>query len=197
MKQIQDLFSKTRLFFTVSLLIGLSSLTATANIYEVDPSHSTVLFRAKHLGASHFYGRFNELSGAFTIDENDPAKSKVEIEVRAESVDTFNERRDQHLKSPDFFNAKQFPVITFKSKAVNKLEADTYEVTGDFFLHGVTKTLTVKVKQTGVGKNRRGNQLIGFETTFTIKRSEFGMNYMLDGVSDEVSLIISLEAASQ
>ena len=193
----QHLFPKTFALVILSLLIGLLPLAMAENTYEVDARHSSVLFRVKHLGTSYFYGRFNELSGRITLDEEDPTKSRVEIEINTESVDTFNQRRDQHLRSPDFFNVKQFPVIAFKSKGVKKLDEDTYEITGDLSLHGETKTLTVQAKQTGFGKNRRGNELAGFEMTFTIKRSEFGMTFMLNGLSDDVKLIVSLEAVDR
>jgi polyisoprenoid-binding protein YceI len=190
-------FSETFVLVILSLLIGLSPLALATTTYEVDATHSSVLFRVKHLETSYFYGRFNEISGNITLDKEAPTKSRVALEIKAESVDTFNERRNQHLKSPDFFNVKQFPVIAFKSKSVKRLDADTYEITGDLTLHGVTKTLTIQAKQTGTSKNRRGNELVGFETTFTIKRSEFGMNFMLNGLSDEVKLIVSLECVSR
>ena len=195
--RIRNLSSKTHILFSLSLLIALLPVALAAETYEVDASHSTVIFRVKHSGVSYFYGRFKALSGVFTFDEADPAKNRVEIEVLADSVDTENERRDRHLRSPDFFNVKQFPVITFKSKAVNKVEGDTYEITGDLSLHGITKTSTLQAKQTGVGKNRRGHALAGFEAMFTIMRSDFGMTYRLDGLGDEVKLIVSLEGVSR
>lgn len=169
----------------------------TAATYEIDSVHSSVLFRAKHLGVSYNYGRFNEFSGSITMDETDVSKSKVEFEVKTASVDTANNKRDQHLRSPDFFNAKQFPVITFKSTKVSEKagQENMLEVTGDFQLHGVKKSITVDVEMTGTGKHPRAGELIGFETTFAIKRSDFGMNYELKNVSDDIRITVSIEAA--
>lgn len=183
-------------FFCLLMLIGMTGmfqLADAADTYEVDASHSMIIFRAKHMGVSYNYGRFNEFSGNLAVDETDAANSMIELEVKAASVDTGNEKRDQHLRSPDFFNAKQFPVITFKSTEVKKVDEDTLEVTGDLGLHGVKKSVTVEVAITGKGKNQQGTALIGFETTFTIKRSEFGMDYGIGAVSDDIRITVSVE----
>ncbi|MYB93682.1 YceI family protein, partial [Candidatus Poribacteria bacterium] len=163
--------------------------------YEIDTVHSMIIFRAKHAGVSYNYGRFNEFTGKLKIDE-DVSKSEVEFEVKAKSIDTGNEKRDQHLRSSDFFSAKQFPVITFKSSKVKAKESeeDVLEVTGDLELHGVKKSITVDVEITGRGQGQKGESLIGFESTFTIKRSEFGMTFMVGPVSDDIRLTVSIEA---
>lgn len=163
--------------------------------YEADPVHSFVLFKARHLGASWAYGRFNELKASIQVDEAKPELSSVSFEVKAESVDTGVAKRDQHLRSPDFLNAKQFPAITFKSSKVVGAGKDAVEVTGDLTLHGVTKSITVKVEKVGAGKGMKGEELMGFETTFTIKRSEYGMTTMLGPVSDEITLTVAVESA--
>jgi len=176
---------------------GSIQLAAAADTYEIDTAHSMVLFRAKHNGIAYNYGRFNEFTGKITVDETDISKSMVEFEVKTASVDTANEKRDQHLRSPDFFSAKQFPVITFKSTKVNMKEGkeDMLEVIGDLELLGVKKSITVDVAITGKGKGRQGESLIGFESTFTINRSEFGMTYGVGGpVSDDIRLIVAIEA---
>lgn len=183
-------------FFCLLMFIGMAGmfqLADAADTYEVDASHSMIIFRAKHMGVSYNYGRFNEFSGNLAVDETDAANSMIELEVKAASVDTGNEKRDQHLRNPDFFNAKQFPVITFKSTEVKKVDEDTLEVTGDLGLHGVKKSVTVEVEITGKGKNQQGTALIGFETTFTIKRSEFGMDYGIGAVSDDIRITVSVE----
>ena len=176
--------------FTISIQLADAAMT-----YEIDATHSMIIFRAKHSGVSYNYGRFNDFTGEITMDE-DISKSTVELEVKTASVDTANKKRDQHLRSSDFFSAKQFPVITFKSTKVSAKEgkADVLEVTGDLELHGVKKSITVDVEITGRGKNREGGSLIGFESTFTIKRSEFGMTYGIGNVSDDIRLTISVEA---
>jgi polyisoprenoid-binding protein YceI len=184
------------------LIISFTQKTESqdaAKAYQIDAVHSSVLFRAKHLGVTYFYGRFNEFSGNITMDEADVSKSKVEFEVKTASVDTANAKRDQHLRSPDFFNAKQFPVLTFKSTKVSEKagQENILEVTGDFELHGVKKSITVDVEITGKGKSPQGGELIGFETTFAIKRSEFGMTYGMQGVSDDIRITVSIEAGKK
>ena len=183
----------------VLLIIGFTGsiqLADAANTYEIDTAHSMILFRAKHNGVSYNYGRFNEFTGELMIDETDISKSAVEFEVKTASVDTANEKRDQHLRSSDFFSAKQFPVITFKSTKVSMKEGkeDTLEITGDLELLGVKKSITVDVEITGKAKRRQGESLMGFESVFTIKRSEFGMTFGAGVVSDDIRLIVTIEA---
>jgi polyisoprenoid-binding protein YceI len=183
----------------VLLIIGFTGsiqLADAANTYEIDTAHSMILFRAKHNGVSYNYGRFNEFTGELMIDETDISKSAVEFEVKTASVDTANEKRDQHLRSSDFFSAKQFPVITFKSTKVSMKEGkeDTLEITGDLELLGVKKSITVDVEITGKAKRRQGESLMGFESVFMIKRSEFGMTFGAGTVSDDIRLIVTIEA---
>ena len=184
-------------------VIGFAGITQPMGVtlYEIDTAHSMIIFRAKHNGVSYNYGRFNEFTGQIEMTSTDGSGSltpgsMVEFEVKTASVDTGNEKRDQHLRSSDFFSAKQFPLITFKSTKVSSKagKADVLEVTGDLELHGVKKSITVDVEITGRAKGRDGESLIGFETIFTIKRSEFGMTYGIGPVSDEIRLIVSVEA---
>ena len=197
-----NLGSNFRVFYIGSLVIlllgfaGITQLADAADAYEIDTAHSMIIFRAKHNKVSYNYGRFNEFSGELAMDETDVSKSTVEFEVKAASVDTGNEKRDQHLRSSDFFSAKQFPVITFKSTKVSAKEGeeDVLEVTGDLELHGVKKSITVDVTITGRAQGRQGESLIGFESIFTIKRSKFGMTYGMGGISDDVQLTVSIEA---
>ena len=176
--------------------VGIIHLAHAADMYEIDTAHSMIIFRAKHNNVSYNYGRFNEFTGAISMDATDISKSTVEFEVKAASIDTGNEKRDQHLRSSDFFSAKQFPVITFKSTKVSTKEGaeDVLEVTGDLELHGVKKSITVDVEITGRATGRDGESLIGFESIFTIKRSEFGMTYGMGSVSDDIRLTVSIEA---
>jgi polyisoprenoid-binding protein YceI len=181
----------------VAVVMGpVAPRPAKAAEYKVDNVHSSVVFRIKHLGVSYFYGRFNDVSGKVVFNQAEPDKSEFDIIVKSGSVDTNNEKRDQHLKSPDFFNARQYPEISFKSKSVKATDEGKYEVTGDLTLHGVTKSLTITAEHVGSGKDRGGAERIGFETTFTIKRTDFDMGYMApDALGDEVRLTVSLGAA--
>lgn len=176
----------------------LTPFYAQGITYRIDPVHSTVIFRVKHMNTAFVYGRFNRFSGTLVVDEKNPERSSVQFEIDLNSVDTGNAQRDDHLRSPDFFNTRQFPKATFKSTRVRKINNTTVEVQGNLTLRGVTKPLTVRVTFTGKGRNPRGQEIIGFETTFTIKRSEFGINYGLNGgLSDEVRLTVSVEAIRQ
>ena len=184
------------LIFTISEKIDSQD---AATSYEIDSVHSSVLFRAKHNGVAYNYGRFNEFTGNITMDDTDISKSIVEFEVKSASVDTGNEKRDQHLRSPDFFNAKQFPVITFKSTKVSKKagQNNMLEVAGDFYLHGVKKAITIDVEITGQKKSPQVGEIIGFHTTFNIKRTEYGFNFGLEGVDDDIQITVSVEAGKK
>jgi len=180
------------------LITPLESAFAQRVTYRVDPVHSFVIFRVKHMNTAYAYGRFNSFSGTILVDEKNPANSSVEFEIEANSIDTGNSQRDDHLRSPDFFNVRQYPKITFKSTSVRKLDANTFEVKGDLTIRGVTRPLTVRVTYVGKGRNPRGQEIIGFETTFTLKRSQFGVNYGLNGgLADDVRVTIAVEAIRQ
>ena len=179
-----------------SLAIVAPSARAVGEGYKVDPVHSVVLFKVKHFGAGNYYGRFNDVSGTIVLDSKDPSKSVVELQVKADSIDTANQKRDQHLKGPDFFNVKQFPIIAFKAKDVKKSGKDTYEVTGDLTLHGVTKELKIQAEHVGTGKGMEGEERAGFEASFKLKRSDFGMKFMIGPVGDEIQVIASLECTA-
>lgn len=170
--------------------------TAKAGEYAIDAVHSTVIFRVKHNQAAYNYGRFNGIDGVVNYDEASGVTG-IKVEVDTNTVDTANKDRDNHLRSPDFFNAKQFPKITFKSTSVKKASEHAYEVAGEFTLNGVTKPLTVTLEHTGNGKTMQGGEVAGFETTFTIIRSEYGMTKYLPGVGDEVRLTVGIEAVKQ
>jgi polyisoprenoid-binding protein YceI len=182
-----------RIALVIAGIVVSASSTRAADTYKVDTVHSTVLFKIKHMNASYSYGRFNAIQGAFALDEKDPAKSSFDVTLKVDSVDTANAGRDNHLKGPDFFNAKQFPTISFKSKSIASAGKGVYDVTGDLTLHGVTKSVKVAVEPTGMGKDPRGRSIAGVEGAFRIKRSEFGMSGMLAGVGDDVLITISLE----
>ncbi len=176
---------------------GTSAMaTDKAGEYAIDAVHSAVIFRIKHNQAAYNYGRFNGIDGVVNYDEASGVTG-IKVEVDTNTVDTANKDRDNHLRSPDFFNAKQFPKITFKSTSVKKASEHAYEVAGEFTLNGVTKPLTVTLEHTGNGKTMQGGEVAGFETTFTIIRSEYGMTKYLPGVGDEVRLTVGLETVKQ
>jgi polyisoprenoid-binding protein YceI len=186
-------YSTFGLILAAGLVLFSPVGTSAAESYKVDPGHSSLIFRVKHFDAGYVYGRFNDFSGSFHVDTAKPHKSKVEITVKAASVDTGNVKRDQHLRSPDFLASKQFPLITFRSEGAKKVDANTAEVKGKLTLHGVTRDLSVRVERVGAGKDPRGNQLLGVQTTFSFKRSDFGIKFMPGGISDEIVVTLAVE----
>ena len=193
MQPLSIRISKTLMAGAVLLLVIVGN-AAAAETYQLDPVHTSVVFRVKHLGVTYVYGRFNDASGTIVFDPNAPENSSVEMQVDAANVDTANSKRDNHLRSADFFNAKKFPTIQFKSSKVLQTGTDTFTVAGDLSLHGQTRPLTVTVQHTGFGNDPWGGFRRGFETIFEIKRSDFGMNFMQGGVGDMVELRVSVEA---
>lgn len=179
------------------LLVSLWTVPAFAQTYQVDPVHTSLVFRVKHMNTAFVYGMFRDIKGTVVVDEANPARSSINLEVNADSVFTANEQRDNHLRSPDFFNTRQFPTITFRSTSIRRVNANTVQVQGNLTMRGVTRPLTATVNLTGKGKNPQGRDIIGFETTFTIRRSEFGIRYGLPGLGDEVHVMLSVEAIRQ
>lgn len=175
----------------ILILLPFAGLSIVAGEdYKIDNVHSTVLFAAQHNGAGWFYGRFNEYEGTATFDGGELAA--IEANINTSSVDTANADRDKHLRSPDFFNAKQFPTATFKSTAVEK-DGEGYKVTGELTVLGKTETVTFNFTKTGEGKNRQGKTIIGLHGKGHIDRAKFGMTYGQGALSDKVKMIISLE----
>lgn len=174
----------------VLLLALLTTFTglATAANYAVDGSHTFALFKVAHLGVGDTYGQFRKIEGQFDLEAG-----KFEFTIRTASLDSNDEKRDEHLKGPDFFNIKQFPVITFKSSAVKPAGKDSYEVKGNLMIHGKSQEVTITVRKTGEGKDPWGNYRQGIAADFAIKRSAFGMNYMADLIGDEVKIMFASE----
>lgn len=179
----------------VTCVLTLAS-SAQAQQYELDGAHTSIGFHISHLGLSYTYGRFTDFSGQFSIDTADPSKSSFSLTIQVASVDTANKKRDDHLRSPDFFNAKQFPTITFKSTSVKPVEGGL-EVTGDFTLHGVTKPITVTLEGGKTAEFPKGVMRTGYSGEVTLKRSDFGMDKMLEAVGDEVHIAISFEGTQK
>ncbi len=170
--------------------------TAAAGTYKIDPEHSFVLFSVSHLGISISAGRFNDFEGNIILA---PGKnSKVELTVKTASVDTYIEKRDKHLRGPDFLDTKQFPIMRFVSSKVEYNAAgEPVKLTGELFLHGKTNTVSFTVKPIGAGKDPWGGYRAGYQANTVIKRSDFGMKYMLGGVGDEIDITLNIEAIKQ
>lgn len=180
---------------SAALFVGAQSSLA-GDTFKLDPVHSSLLFKVKHLGVSYSYGRFNSPEGQIVWDSADPTKSTINVSVKTAAIDTDNAKRDEHLKSPDFFDAKQFPTLSFKSTSVKPSGENKYEVTGDLTVRGVTKPITVTLEHVGTNSGPRGTKT-GFDGQFTINRQDFGVAYMPQGIGDEVTIFVALEADKQ
>ena len=177
----------------VGLALVLAPALLVAETYDVDPVHSAVMFRAKRMGVVYVYGRFDEFAGTLEMSDGDVTSGKLLLEVKTASIDTGNAQRDQHLRSPDFFDAERLPSIRFESTGVKAAGEGAYEVTGNLTLHGVTRPVTATVEQVGTGKDpRSGKSLIGFDGVVTVARSDFDMKSLLGPVGDDVDIHVGL-----
>lgn len=173
-----------------------ATATTGPQVFTVDDVHSMALFRVQHFGAGQFWGRFNDIEGNFAFAPGKAEGMKFDITIKVESVDTANDDLNKHLRSPDFFSAKDFPSMTFKSTSAMKVDDTTYDVTGDLTLHGVTKTVVARVEYCGMADMGRGPKA-GFEAQLLIKRSDYGIKYGVDkgAIGNDVKIIVGLEGA--
>jgi len=167
--------------------------------YAVDKTHSDALFTIRHL-MSKVTGKFTDVEGAIQIDRARPESSSVEFKIKTASIDTANKRRDDHLRSPDFFDAASHPEIVFKSTKVKATGKDAFEVAGTLTIRGVSKEVTLPVAFLGEAKDPWGNDRIGFEVQTTLNRKDYDIvwNQTLDAggyvLGDEVKVTVNLEA---
>ena len=179
----------------IILLTVLLPLTAqAADSYTIDPSHTYPRFKINHLGFSTMEGRFDKTSGKITLDRAAKTGS-VDISTETTSVSTGFAKRDEHLRSPDFFNAAEFPSITFKSSAVKFKGDKPSSVEGNLTMAGVTRPLTLTIDAFNCGTHPMNKkQVCGADASAQIKRSDFGMKYALPAVGDDVKLVFEVEA---
>lgn len=181
----------------------MESVTENKTTWAVDPMHSEVQFKVKHLVISTVTGNFNQYNGEVITEGDNFANAQVTFTIDTDSISTNNEQRDGHLKSDDFFAADKYPQITFKSTAVEKTGVDTFKLTGDLTIRDVTKPVTLEVEQGGIARDMYGNTKAGFEVSGKINRKEFGLqwNGITEAgsvvVSDEVKIIASVQFARQ
>jgi polyisoprenoid-binding protein YceI len=181
------------------LLLSLLAVPVFAQTepWVVDKNHSSATFKIRHFTAN-VVGQFRDFDGAINIDRADPARSSVEFTIQATSIDTGSENRDKHLRSADFFDVEKFPAITFKSTSITPKSKDSFDVTGDFTMRGVTKRVTLPVTFLGFMKHPRGEKG-GFEIETTLNRKDYGIvwNRALDEggfmLADDVKVTINLE----
>ncbi len=176
--------------------LALSGAAVAAESYTVDPTHTYPNFTINHLGFSTLHGRFNKTEGTLEIDWKKKTGA-VDIVIDAESIDTGFAKRDDHLRSPDFLNAAEFPEITYRStRLILDANGKSATVEGHLTIMDVSKPVTLIVDSINCGDHpmKRGTYVCGFNATAAIKRSDFGINYALPAVGDEMALNIELEA---
>lgn len=192
-------FSRSVLMF---LLLGFCVLMLPKTGFPlgdfvIDPEHSSIVFRVKHLGITFVYGRFNRAMGRYVSPGGEAGKAEIDIRVRVMDIDSGNVVRDDHLRSPDFFHAEKYPWITFKSVSIESLDTESFMVAGDLSFHGVTRRITIEALKTGIKEDEQGRIRTGFQAIFTIRRSDYGMKHMLGGIGDRVELTVNVEAVQK
>lgn len=170
--------------------------------WTIDPAHSEIGFRVKHLKITNLKGYFQQFNGE-AITSEDGAPQEVTFTADTASIDTANEQRDQHLKGSDFFDAEKHPKLSFKSTSVVSKGTDEYEVKGDLVMRGVSKLVTLQVEFNGIMKDPWGNEKAGFSLTGKINRKDWELNWNapLEAggflVSDEVTLLCDVQLSKQ
>ncbi len=167
---------------------GVSNQFANAAQYTLDPAHTFITFRVKHLGLSWLHGRFNDVNGSFDYDANNEASSNIIINVNTASVDSNHAERDKHLRSDDFLDVSKYPTASFKSSSF-----DGKNLNGELTLHGVTKPISIEISKLGEGKDPWGGYRAGFVGTYNLKRSDFGISYDLGPAAEVVEMQFNLE----
>ncbi len=186
----------------LAVLLLVPALAAAEPVaYKADPVHSSLAFTIRHF-VSDVDGRFRDFDGVIQYDAQNPANSSVQFTVQAASISTENDDRDKHLKSPDFFDVAKFPTLSFTSTKVVAKGGNSFDVTGNLTLHGVTKVVTIPATFRGTVKVPKGEKA-GFQSTFTLNRLDYGVawNRAIEGggamLGDEVTVNIKIEANRQ
>jgi len=188
-----------RLSIVALSLVSLLAIPAAvrADAFNLDPVHSNTGFRIHHFGAGYVLGIIPGVSGTISYDKDNPDQDAFVVSVDVSKILTGNTKRDDDLKGPDWFDVKEYPSMDFKSTAVKKTGDANYDVTGDLTIHGVTKSVTVPMTMTGIGKGMQGETRIGFEAELTINRNDYGMTNLPGAVGDDVRIDVELEGVPQ
>jgi polyisoprenoid-binding protein YceI len=194
---------KSLLSLALAAALGAATVPALAETWSVDASHSTVGFAVRHMMVSNVKGSFDKFTASVEGSPADPATAKISATIEIGSVNTREPKRDEHLRSADFFDAAKFPQMTFASTKVEKVSATKAKVTGNLTLRGVTKPVVLDVEYTEAVKSPWGKSVVGATATGKINRKDFGVSWSksLDGgglvVADEVTIQLELELIRQ
>jgi polyisoprenoid-binding protein YceI len=193
---------KKLLSLLIVLLIAALPVVAQTT-WKIDPVHSKVLFTVSHMVVSEVTGRFNEFDATLVQTNDDFSESKLSATIKTNSIDTDNEKRDEHLKSADFFDAEKYPEITFESKSFVKTGENKYTITGNLTMHGITKEVVLDATMNGIVKSPWGNEVAGFKAETTVNRYDFGLkwNKALEAggviVGENVKVTLQVELVKQ
>ena len=180
-----------QLFIILAAFVTLTAFTSLTNIWKNDPPHSQLGFTVKHLGIADVSGVFNDFDVTANSSKPDFSDAVFELSAKVASIDTRGEARNNHLKSADFFDAEKYPTLHFKSTSLRTAGKNTYQLTGDLTLHGITKPVTMNLEYTGTIENPMSKKsTAGFQVTGIIKRSDFnlGNGFPPPMISDEVRI---------
>ena len=185
-------------FITIALTVIFSATAMAADQYSFDKSHTNVLMKLSHLGFSSFYLEVRDYDGSFVFDADNPVNSSVNVSFKAASIDGDHQKLNQHLQSADFFEVEKFPTITFSSTAVKVEDGKIAAILGDLTIKGVTREVELATKFNKAGVHPFNDKYIaGFSANTVIKRSEFGIEYGLPAIGDDVEIIIEVEGIRQ
>lgn len=177
------------------VLLPLTHAQAAVEQYIIDTkgAHASIEFRIKHLGFSWLTGRFDEFSGDFTLDRDNPDKSSVRVNINPASINSNHSERDKHLRGSDFLDVKKFGSASFKSTRIELKDDKSGVIYGDFTLRGVTKEIAIDAQLVGGGKDPWGGFRVGFTGTTKLSLADFGMTYNLGPQSKEVEIMLNVE----
>ncbi|KTF14338.1 YceI family protein [Pseudoalteromonas sp. 10-33] len=178
---------------SAALVLSASAANAAEYIIDTKGAHAFVNFKIKHLGYSWLHGRFNTFDGEFNYDAEKPNASQIMVNIDTTSLDSNHAERDKHLRGKDFLNVDKYPTATFKSTKITFNDANSGKVTGDFTLHGVTKSITFEIDKIGEGQDPWGGYRVGFEGETSLKLSDYGINYNLGPASTHVDIGLFIE----
>lgn len=178
---------------SAALVLSASAVNAAEYVIDTKGAHAFVNFKIKHLGYSWLHGRFNTFDGEFNYVAEKPNASQIMVNIDTTSLDSNHAERDKHLRGKDFLNVDKYPTATFKSTNITFNNDDSGKVTGDFTLHGVTKSITFEIDKIGEGQDPWGGYRVGFEGETSLKLSDYGINYNLGPASTHVDIGLFIE----
>ena len=187
-----------KILITLSAALALVSFVVLdAGSWSLDAGHSRLGFTVKHMEISETVGQFDKFDVKITTPNTDFSDATIELTAEAKTVNTYLSMRDDHLRSADFFDVEKHPTITFKSTSVKKAKGNNYVITGNFTMHGVTKTVVLAGVHNGTTKNRAGADLAGLKISGMVKRSDYGVGATMPNtvVADEIYLNADLEVS--